>query len=214
MICVSLSQGKPQHIRAVMKRVEMVELRLDLLTPGVKDMVKLLRNKHCKVIATCRPGGPYDGAERMAVLGTAIESGADYVDLEIENHKEFNKPLVELARKHSCKVIISHHDLKKTPETRTLWIYVNNCFQAGADLAKIACMVKKPSDNLRLLRLLEGDKPVVVVGMGAEGVITRVSATTLGAPFTYACWREGEETAPGQLTYKEMITIFRKMGVE
>ena len=142
------------------------------------------------------------------------EAGADYIDIELESEPGFAKPLVQLARKHKCKVIVSHHDEKKTPETKTLWKLVNNCFQKGAHIAKIACMVKTPMDNLKLLRLLEGDKKVVVVGMGKEGVITRITAPTLGAPFTYASWEKGRETAPGQLTYKEMVAIYKRMGVD
>jgi 3-dehydroquinate dehydratase type I len=212
-ICVSFSTGSARHIRSVLGRLEMAELRLDLLDLKAKEIVGLFKDMKCSLIATCRPGR-YDDTERQAFLGTAILAGADYIDIELESEQDFSKPLVQLAKKHKCKVIVSHHDEKKTPDTKVLWKLVNNCFQKGAHIAKIACMVKKPMDNLRLLRLLEGDKPVVVVGMGKEGTITRITAPTLGAPFTYASWEKGNETAPGQLTYKEMVAIYKRMGVD
>lgn len=210
-ICVSLSSGTPRHLKAVLRRVEMAELRLDLLGLNATEVAKLFKSAKCKTIATCRPG-KYNDSERQVLLGTAIGSGANYVDIGLGSSGEFAKPLISMARKKKCKIIISHHDFKRTPETKVLWKMINNCFQKGADMAKIACFVRVPMDNLRLLRLLEGDRPVVVVGMGKEGVMTRVAALSLGSPFTYASLKEGQETAPGQLTLKEMRAILKNMG--
>jgi len=134
-ICVSLSSGTLGHLKAVLRRVEMAELRLDILALDAKEIASLVKTSKCRTIATCRPG-KYNDEQRQVLLGAAIGSGANYVDIELDSSGEFAKPLIRMARKKKCKVIISHHDLKKTPQSKELWRIVNNCFQKGADIAR------------------------------------------------------------------------------
>ena len=48
---------------------------------------------------------------------------------------------------------------------------------------------------------------MVVIGMGREGLITRVAAPFLGAEFTFASPGKGKETAPGQLSRAELANL-------
>jgi len=45
--------------------------------------------------------------------------------------------------------------------------------------------------------------------MGQKGKITRVAAPLLGAPFAYASFKPGSETAEGQLDRKSLKTILK-----
>ena len=63
------------------------------------------------------------------------------------------------------------------------------CFDAGADIAKIACKSHAEPDNARLLGLLDDPRQIVIVAMGAKGRITRALAPLLGSPFTFASGR-------------------------
>ena len=160
------------------------------------------------LIATCRPGGQSD-EERKRLLMRAIASGAAFVDVEIESETVYREEIVAKARSHGCRVIVSHHNFERTPERPALEACVSACFDAGADIAKIACMVRSSGENARLLSLLDTDRKIVVVGMGERGRITRVLAPLLGSPFTYASFAEGKETADGQIDRETLQELLR-----
>jgi 3-dehydroquinate dehydratase len=58
-----------------------------------------------------------------------------------------------------------------------------------------------------LLSLKSEQKKYIILGMGEHGTITRVYGALWGNEMTFAPEKEGEETAPGQLTRHEMETI-------
>jgi 3-dehydroquinate dehydratase-1 len=106
-------------------------------------------------------------------------------------------------------VIVSHHDYERTPERPALEACVSACFEAGADIAKIACMIRSDRESARLLALLDTDREIVVVGMGERGKLTRILAPLLGSPFTYASLSQGKETADGQIDRKTLRELLR-----
>jgi len=59
----------------------------------------------------------------------------------------------------------------------------------------------------RLLSLYSYGNPIISIGMGHEGKITRIAATLLGAPFTYASIDDSKKTAPGQFDSEKLKTI-------
>ena len=83
------------------------------------------------------------------------------------------------------------------------------CFERGADIAKIATRINGTDDVLNLIALfgLPGQK--VILGMGSMGRILRIMGPYLGGVFTFASLEEGKETAPGQLSIKEMNDIYK-----
>ncbi len=202
MICVAISDKNYEKCLSVMKKTEMAEIRLDL-TQFTEDQVRQLFSLQKKLIATYRPCEGKE-EERMKQLKTAIEAGADYVDIEFESSDEYRKELTEFAHKHNCDVIISYHNFECTPVLEELRKIVAECFQKGADLAKIATMVRANNDNAEILSLYNIPGRVVAFGMGNLGKITRIVAPFLGAEFTYAAMDEGAQTAPGQIKYSIM----------
>ena len=76
---------------------------------------------------------------------------------------------------------------------------VDECFAAGADIAKIACKVNNKHDAARLTGLYSDKRSIISLGMGKPGRVIRIMATLLGAPFTFASLGKGHETADGQL---------------
>ena len=91
-----------------------------------------------------------------------------------------------------------------------------NVFSLGCDIAKIACKVNSHADSVRLLSLYDrsGTGEIISIGMGNKGKITRIASVCLGAPFTYASYSEGMETAVGQLNYKEVKQILEILNCE
>ena len=215
-VCVSIAEPDVDSCLKAISGQKFAEIRLDKMELDTEDVKKIFASRTTKLIATCRPDGTIRGEqERMKVLLMAIKSGASYVDIEVEASDQYKKEIVDAARVMKCKAIISYHNYKKTPSRTELDQILGWCFDSGADIAKIACTVCSSQENARLLGLLDNSRPIVVVGMGQSGRITRILAPLLGSQFTFASLEKGKETADGQMTKKELeeiINLIREAG--
>jgi len=209
MICVSLSEKDPIVCRQILEKVEMAEIRIDLAEFSDENIVKIFAARK-KLIATCRPG-KYSQSERIHKLKLAVESGATFIDIEIEANDDFRNTLIEIAHLHQCDVIISYHNYELTPELAELEKIMQKCFELGADLAKIATLVKVNRDNSKILSLYKAPGRLIAIGMGDLGKITRIVAPFLGAEFTYASLTEDDITAPGQISYDRLNTYIMEI---
>ena len=205
MLCVSISEPSVNKILNLIKKSEIAEVRLDLMDLSDHDIEKVFSGEG-KIIATCR-AGKFSDEERKIKLKKAIESGASYVDIEIDAPDAFKTELVSSARKHNCKVILSYHNFIGTPPTDELNKMVDASFAQGADIAKVACLANSESDALRILSLYAKHKNLVAFGMGERGKMTRVASLRMGAPFSYVSTSPAKETAPGQITSKHMTKV-------
>ena len=210
MICVSIGRGRHRHVIAEHKYlaehgISLVELRLDYIE-GPVQVARLLRERYCPVIATCRrsaDGGRWGQSEeaRRLVLRTAIVEGADYVDLE-------DDIAASVPRFGKTKRIISHHDFHKTPAD--LEPLHARLAAMDADVVKIATMANHPNDNLRMMEMVRSARvPTVGICMGDIGMPTRVLVGRYGAPFTFATFHEDRVLAPGQIGWRQMRDIYR-----
>jgi 3-dehydroquinate dehydratase-1 len=209
MICVAISDTDFEKCLSMLKKTDMAEIRLDL-TQFSEEQIRHLFSLQKKLIATYRP---LEGKEeeRMEQLKTAIEAGADYVDIEFESADEYRNEIIAFAHKHNCDVIISYHNYDCTPGLDHLRKIVAESFQKDADVIKIATMVRTNNDNASILSLYNIPGRVVAFGMGNLGKITRIVAPFLGAEFTYAAMDEGTETAPGQIKYSIMKSAIQQI---
>lgn len=210
MICVSLKETNPEKLLRILKKIEFAEIRLDSMTVDVAS-VRDIFSQHSCLIATCRPGLRED-IERKTLLLAAVEAGAAYVDIEVESDDTFKDALVHESRRQGCKVIVSYHNLERTPNRAELEKVLSWCFESGADIAKIACKVRSERDNAQILGLLSDARPLVVIGMGHLGIITRIVGPYLGSRFTYAALEEGKETAEGQISKTQIEIILRRLN--
>jgi 3-dehydroquinate dehydratase/shikimate dehydrogenase len=180
-----------------------VEVRLDYLG-NPRDSVHARWDKlRVPVIATCRGkerGGQFDGSieEEVRILQSAVENGARFVDVDYR----IARPMP------GAQVIASFHDFDGTPSD--LVSLMNRVCTSPGQIAKIATMVRSWEDNRRLLELLSKPwpKPVIVAGMGDIGQLTRVIGPARGSFLTYA-GLTANASAPGQLTLREMIDVYR-----
>lgn len=210
MICVSLAEESVHACLRVIEEHRFVEIRMDRMTLDLDD-VRRLFSADATLIATFRPGSRPEG-ERKLFLMEAIDRGAAYVDVELESEAAYREEIIGRARSRGCGVIVSFHDVDKTPGKQELEAIIDSCFHAGADIAKIACTVHSSRDNARLLALLDSERKIVVVGMGKRGEITRSVAPLLGSPFTFASLRKGKETAEGQLDLDRLRRLMEFYG--
>lgn len=202
MICVSIVESNIQRCIEKTTAADMAEIRIDLSKFSADDVRTVFSQVRVPAIATCRPE-LVDDKTRVQLLKTAIENGAHYVDVEIESSAELKQEIIECAKKHACKVIISYHNYENTPADEELHSIVNQCFADGATIAKIAVTATTQTDSARVLALYARYENLVALAMGEMGKITRLANIYLGSPFTFAALDAQSATAPGQLTVEE-----------
>ncbi|MCI0333826.1 MAG: shikimate dehydrogenase [Planctomycetes bacterium] len=215
MICVSIGRSRHKHMLAehahlVEQGAELVELRLDYISSRV-NIHRLLKDRPCPTVITVRreqDGGKYTGGEeaRLILLREAIANGVEYVDLEDDIASK-------IPRFGKTKRIISHHSFRNTPDNlRELHARMK---ALDADIVKIATMANQPHDNLRVLEMMqESGSPTIGMCMGDIGTPSRILAPKFGAPFTYATFHHERALAPGQLSYDQMVNIFRHNSIK
>ena len=224
MICVSVYEPTVETCLNALKDLTFAEVRIDAMAHGSVDDMRKIFCQPLMLIATFRPEGPAAAAAhipgddtRKQLLVAAIEAGASYVDIEVESDRAYRTEIIAKARSKNCKVIVSSHNFDETPETEELIGIVSRCFDEGADIAKIACMVNADRDKIRLLGILgrqDFNGRTVVIGMGAKGRITRIAAPLLGSPFTFASLSDEKRTAEGQIDISTMEFIFKALNDE
>ncbi len=212
MICVAIAEPDLEKCFQTLDKVEMAEIRIDLTGFGLEEIKKVFAHT-TPTIATCRPD-QMGSKKQFELLTLAIKSGAKYIDIEIDADKKQIKKIITIARNNHCKVIVSYHNFEETPGLKQLYQVVDDCFASGADIAKVATQTKNKSDCARLLSLYSIQKPLVVLGMGELGKITRIMAPFLGAEFTFASMDEGLPTAQGQIVYSRMKELVKLLSKE
>ena len=192
-----------------------IELRLDYQTSPL-DLTEIRNATTKPLIATNRcqeQGGNAKGTdtERLQLLKEAAETGFDYIDLELTSS---NNDYVETIQGNKCKVILSHHDFHATPSLEFMQKTCSSAQKNGADICKIIGTAQSYNDNVVYMRFLKENPGHIAFAMGEHGVISRIIAPLLGAPFTYASQSTGRECAPGQLTSEEMVSLYSLLRVD
>jgi len=195
--------------------VALLEARVDLYrSTELSNVLSNVRKARtiAPVLATVRSGsqgGKWTQSETERLeLYRALLPHVDAVDVELD--AKIRGALVRAARKARRLVVLSHHDFRATPSASRLDALVQRSAKAGADVIKIATFVKSTNDVLLLSRLFvkHRNRPLVVIGMGPRGRVTRVLFPVIGSLFTFASL--GRKTAPGQLSLRETLRGIEK----
>jgi len=206
-------------LRRAMRVSKTVELRLDWLRSAaeIERMIRWLAANRKRLgtasrvtlIATCRrrgAGGEFVGGvrEELELLRGAAAAGCRWVDLEIES-AEWMRPEEVQELRRVARVLISYHNFRRTlPNLRNVRIRVEN---ARGDAIKIAAEARGLRDALRILKLARGSRRVVAVPMGDSAAAARILALRGGSALAYA--PVGAATAPGQISFEEMTSLYR-----
>ena len=210
MICVSLGNIGFERALEICGQEKLVEIRADLMNL-TENQLKALLTAGADLVFTFRKQASTD-AIRNKYFRIAIDHKAKYIDLDFFQDQQLFRELREAIQSSGSRLILSLHDYEKTPPRHELKKNLRTFYDEGADIAKIACMVNSDEDIVNLLSLYRRPGNKVVLGMGKKGLITRVAAVYMGAEFTYAFPEGEQQTAPGQLTHKDLEEIFRIMG--
>ncbi|MBA7606682.1 3-dehydroquinate dehydratase [subsurface metagenome] len=212
-ICAVIVNTDIKAVKEVEPLADLFEVRIDLIGDGWQELVKQLEKPWIATNRTIDEGGGWEGNEARRIEGLlqAIELGADMVDIEFRTKNLKN--IVPLVKKR-VKCILSFHDLEKTPPFEEMKGIVKRQLKAGANICKVVTTAREFEDNLAMLQLISEfhENKIVAFAMGQMGQISRVLSPLVGADFTYASIEKGKESAPGQITLKELIKIYGMLG--
>ena len=199
---------------------DLLELRVDRI--GDANLQRLLKREPARILVTNRrteEGGAFAGTERerVALLLEAVRLGAGYVDIEAATDTRLIKKMKDTIGKNGgrTRLIVSNHDITGTPGHEILKRRLAEGTSLGAAIVKIVTTARTMEDNLNVLGLIpyarKAGMPVIAFCMGEAGRMSRVMAGLLGSFLTFASLNRGEESAPGQITIKEMREILERV---
>ena len=220
-VCLALSGDTADDIVATAESMArdnpFLEFRLDYLKQPLAALPKIHRfletHQYVTAIGTCRRadnGGKFKGslASQLEVLTKAHAAGCQIVDLELQSASKA-KPGV-IARLRSCAaLILSFHDFRAT---RNLDETLAKMLKIPADFYKVVGTATTLSDNVAMMKFLQAQSvhhALIGVCMGEQGIISRVLGVRAGSVFTFGAVSADLKTAPGQVTARDLRSIYR-----
>jgi 3-dehydroquinate dehydratase I len=214
LVGVIASPADLQFAARMKQPPDLFELRLDCLC-GVADRLKrkmsILRAPLIITARDPREGGANRlSLEKRRGLLLRFLPQAKYVDVELRSARAF-KELVAQARKRHVRVILSFHDFKSTPSTRSLCAKASRAKARGADVFKVATRTDKPFELARLVDFItnkdlgssrrssaKADLPISAMGIGKLGGLSRLLLARCGSVLNYASLQQSQ--VEGQLS--------------
>jgi 3-dehydroquinate dehydratase / shikimate dehydrogenase len=220
-VCIAIVGDDPAEMldkaEAMVRENPFFEFRLDYLKQPALALPKLKRffelHPEVAAIATCRRvvnGGCFKGsvASQIEMLTKAIAAGCQLVDVELETAEAMKSAEWQKLRSR-CAVILSHHDFRAT---RKLDDTFSRMQELKADYYKVVTTATRLYDNVTMVKFLEAKShahSVIGLCMGEQGIISRVLGLRAGSVFTFASANPGEETAPGQVSFRTLRDTYR-----
>jgi 3-dehydroquinate dehydratase/shikimate dehydrogenase len=212
---------------------DIAEFRVDDYFAGTGEaedaarVARLVSRSPLPCILTCRPtweGGHYDGDDdvRVAMFERACvglqggEHAPRYIDVELAAYDRSDNLRLKVnlcvdprEREQSAGLILSSHDFDSRPADLTRRVLSMRCHEASR-VHKVAFRARSLRDNIELFELLRhADRPMIALGMGEFGLMSRVLAPKFGAFLTFASLRDSSATAPGQPTVAQLLETYR-----
>jgi 3-dehydroquinate dehydratase/shikimate dehydrogenase len=206
-VCAETADEFSKNIKLAKPLADFIELRFDCLKEDEIENVKYDYDEN--YIFTFRP--KEQGGKRELTLQEREDfwnsgndfCGADFEEDVVENHLYWlYKP-----------VICSYHDFDRIPDNLPQ-IYERIKFaEANIDVIKIAVHTNDITDTIPIWKLLEKaifeNQQIIPIAMGEAGKWTRILGLAHGAFMTYASLDSGRETAPGQVSARDLREVYR-----
>jgi 3-dehydroquinate dehydratase / shikimate dehydrogenase len=217
-VCAKTADELIEQIKYAENLADVIEIRFDCLEEEEFDCLdlkktenilsKIFENKYSKpILQTFRlkeQGGKrkISPLERENFWNMGYEvNWADCEEDYIENSFYW------LWEKRIC----SHHDFESVPND-LIEIY-ERLKATNADIIKIAVQTDDIADTIPIWQLLKRakseNKEIIPIAMGESGKWTRILGLAHGAFMTYASLDSDKETAPGQVTVKDLQELYR-----
>jgi 3-dehydroquinate dehydratase/shikimate dehydrogenase len=168
------------------KKVDGIELRLDLLSALSKKQIRELQ--HNFTIFTWKNGA-------ISQVKNLLDLEPTFLDLDWTTPLE---QLEEIAHAFPrTKIITSYHNFEMTPHD--LEGILKQMRNPLASVYKMATRAHSSLDSLRMLHFCQ-EQHVVGCCMGDKGALSRILAPLVGTPWVYASADSEHATAEGQLS--------------
>lgn len=232
-ICISVCAETADELINQIKRAEnladVIEIRFDCLDEirpeSLWSRIKQFRNQfNGKILATFRPKNDGQGGKRELSYKeryefwnhSAVDEFADWADIEFnfEDSKSYLRAIWKrfIWSFHAFDSIQSYSDLNiifSKLEALTADKQINN----ESDVYKIAIKTSDITDSIPIWKLLKKvkseNKEIIPIAMGESGKWTRILGLAHGAFMTYASLDSGSETAPGQVSARDLTEVYR-----
>lgn len=224
LICVPVcEQSLAAAERAIAQAAEisdLIEVRLDCLDPfqigeGFKNAEHLFDQPPRPTILTFRPaeqGGhrKLDTKSRLLFWLFNRPTSAEFLDIELD--LALNASIFDYGKKVDWShVICSQHNFVGVPGD--LDRIFDRMTQTAARIFKIAFQANDITDCILAFQLLDRarsqNREMIAIAMGTAGIMTRILGPSRGAFLTYAAWQDESATAPGQITARELRSLYR-----
>ena len=206
LVCATVTGRDTAELRArrdAVKGADLVEARIDSVEDP--DVAGAIGGRALPVVVTCRrqdEGGWFRGDEhtRREMLLTALERGAEYVDLEWAHGFDDH-----VRHRHGRNIVLSLHDFSGCPAD--IEARVDAMAALNPDVLKVAVSVSRLAECGRLAGIARrhAGRRMVLIAMGEAGLATRILPGRFGSCWTYA----GDGVAPGQIDIECLLREFR-----
>lgn len=222
-ICVSLMPDSPLQLKKWLpecREADLVELRLDRWSSetirefftaknsGWQEARRLFPGEFIVTIRSVGQGGYWkeDNDLQTELLRLAIQSGADYVDVEWE--EGVSPTSNNLQKFPQDKVILSHH----APE----YIDPKHLLLEMCRLKPAVCKLVFPAQSIReaaipvnlLNTFSRENRALIIHASGEAGSPSRLVGAVRGNAWTYVALSPSRATASGQLTLQEALEAY------
>jgi len=220
-VCLALSGDTAEDMLANAESMArdnpFLEFRLDYLKQPLAALPKIHRfletHQYVTAIGTCRRadnGGKFKGslAAQLEVLAKAAAAGCHIVDLELQSASKAKPEAIARLRSRAA-LILSFHDFHAT---RNLDETLAKMLKLPADFYKVVGTATTLSDNVAMMKFLQrqsGQHALIGLCMGEQGIISRVLSVRAGSVFTFAAVSADLKTAPGQVSARDLRSIYR-----
>lgn len=144
-----------------------------------------------------------------------LDSSDSLLDLDIFDQKED----LEFINQSNLRIkkIVSYHNYEQTPTLDELQKITEEMDKFNPTILKVSTFCQNKEDGLKLLSLIlmlkKNNKKFIVLGMGAERLITRIFGALWGNEFNFAPIDLKEKSAEGQLTKRQLENILKEVNI-
>ncbi|MCM3871306.1 MAG: shikimate dehydrogenase [Pyrinomonadaceae bacterium] len=219
-VCEQSLGGAEVAIAKAAEIGDIIEVRLDCLDPvqlagSFRNGEHLFDQSPSPTILTFRPaeqGGhrQLDTKARLFFWLFNRPTSAEFLDIELD--LAINSTVFDYGKKVDwTRVICSHHNFVGVPGD--LDRVFDRMIQTPARILKIAFRAGDITDCITAFQLLDRarseSREMIAIAMGTAGIATRVLGPCRGAFLTYGALETESATAPGQVTARELRTVYR-----
>ena len=211
-VCAKTAAELIEQIKRAEKLADVIEIRFDCLDES--ELLKALQNlpQLNNLLVTFRVKS--EGGKRDLTLKDRLNfwKNFSYYNKNKDYFVDFEADTSFFWQFVNGKIILSTHYFQKVPKD------LINVFHALSEVAKtsiikLAIKTEDITDCIPIWQLLKKakseNKEIIPIAMGESGKWTRILGLAHGAFMTYASLDSDKETAPGQVTARDLIEVYR-----